>query len=117
MAPVYNHSNFSGRLRPSLNLALIFDEGHVWHFTMNGTVPCAKEMLFKLPKSQEYHGYSDENGVLYFIQSDTNKPITQFHKKMSKDGHKVISKSALCSKATNEGISKSFLVLDLNQRL
>ena len=71
---------------------------------MNGTVPWAKEKLLKLPKSERYHGYSDKKGVLYFIHSDTKKPITQFHEKMSKEGHKIISKSSLCSKALKQGV-------------
>ena len=95
---------------------MIFDEGHVWQLTINGTVPCAKKKLLKLPKSQGYHGYSDQKGVLYFIQSDMEKPMTQFHEKMSKDGHKVISKSALCSKAMNEGMFKLFHVLNCKQK-
>ena len=86
---------------------MIFDEGHVWQFAMNGNAPLVKKKLFKLPKSQGYHGYSDEKGVLYFIQSDVDKPITQFHEKMSKDGHKVIPKSAMCSK-----VSESFVPLN-----
>ena len=44
------------------------------------------------------------------------KPMTQFHEKMSKDGHKVISKSALCSKAMNEGMFKLFHVLNCKQK-
>ena len=49
--------------------------------------------LFKLPKSEDYFGYSDENGILYFIHSDTEKSITKYHKSFSKMGHKTVAHS------------------------
>ena len=47
----------------------------------------------KLSKSEQYFGYSDENGVLYFIHSDTGKGITKFHKSFNKKGHIAANKS------------------------
>ena len=47
----------------------------------------------KLSKSEQYFGYSDENGVLYFIHSDTRKGITKFHKSFNKKGHIAANKS------------------------
>ena len=74
-------------------MALIFDEGNVWHFSINRKGPKVKEMLLKLPKSINYFGYSDDRGILYFFHSDGRKPITKFHKSLSKEGHKTIQKS------------------------
>ena len=74
-------------------MALIFDEGNVWHFSINRKGPNVKEMLLILPNSINYFGYSDERGILYFFHSDGRKPITKFHKSLSKEGHKTIQKS------------------------
>ena len=49
--------------------------------------------LFKLPKSEYYFGYSDENGILYFINSDAEKSITKYHKSFGKMGHKTVAQS------------------------
>ena len=74
---------------------MIFDEGNVWHFSINREGPKVKEMLLKLPMSINYFGYSDDKGILYFFHSDGRKPITKFHKSLSKEGHKTIAKSKL----------------------
>ena len=76
-----------------MQLALIFDEGNVWHFSISREGPKVKEMLLKLPMSMKYFGYSDDKGILYFFHSDVRKPITKFHKSLSKGGHKTIDKS------------------------
>ena len=76
-----------------MQLALIFDEGNVLHFSINREGPKVKEMLLKLPKSINYFGYSDDKGILYFFHSDGRKPITKFHKSLNKEGHKTIDKS------------------------
>ena len=76
-----------------MQLALIFDEGYVWHFSINREGPKVKEMLLRLPKSRYYFGYSDDKGILYFFHSDERKPITKFHRSLSKEGHKTIKKS------------------------
>ena len=49
--------------------------------------------LFQLPKSKDYFGYSDDNGILYFIHSDAEKSITKYHKTFSKLGHKTVANS------------------------
>ena len=72
---------------------MVFDEGAVWHFSINVTVPWAREKLFHLSKSKEYHGYSDDKGILYFIHSDTQKSIIQFHKKLNNEIPTVVHKS------------------------
>ena len=81
------------RENPKLNLVLIYDEGTVWHFSLNGTLPWAQEKLLKLPKSKGYYGYSDDKGIIYFIHSDIKKLITKFHKQLNNEGHKTVPKS------------------------
>ena len=85
---------------PQLHLAIIFDEGDVWEFSMTANGPSVEDKVLKLPKSRGYFGYSDDKGVLYFIHSEINKPITKFHKKSSKNGHKIVpgSKWERCKK-------------------
>ena len=83
----------SVREQPKLNFAVIFDDGKVYHFSMNETVPQARGVLLHLPKSKGYFCYSDDKGILYFIHSDIRKSITQFHKKLNRKGHKIIQGS------------------------
>ena len=80
-----------------MNLAMIFDDGDVWHFSMNKTVPWPKEKLLKLSKSNKYFGYSDDKGIVYMIHSKIRKPVTRFHKQLNNNGHKIIPKSGLPS--------------------
>ena len=47
----------------------------------------------KLPKSEQYFGYSDDHGVIYFIHSDTEKFITKYHKSFNNKGHITVQKS------------------------
>ena len=47
----------------------------------------------KLPKSEQYFGYSDDHGVIYFIHSDTEKFITKYHKSFNNKGHIIVQKS------------------------
>ena len=90
------HKIFSDRKMPQLYLALIFDEGDVWEFAMTANGPSVKEKVLKLPQSRRYFGYSDDKGVLYFIHSEINKPVTKFHKKLSKNGHRIVAGSKRC---------------------
>ena len=76
---------------------MIFDDGDVWHFSMNKTVPWPKEKLLKLSKSNKYFGYSDDKGIVYMIHSKIRKPVTRFHKQLNNNGHKIIPKSGLPS--------------------
>ena len=84
---------FLDREKPQLHLALIYDEGTVWHFSMNRDRPLVEEKMLKLPKSNGYFGYSDDKGALYFIHSSINKPVTKFHKNLNKNGHKILPRS------------------------
>ena len=85
--------SLSVRKQPKLNFAVIFDEGKVCHFSMNGAVPQARGVLFNLPRSNGYFGYSDDKGILYFIHSSIQKSITKFHKQLNRKGHTVVQGS------------------------
>ena len=51
------------------------------------------QKLVKLPKSNNYFGYTNALGVIYFIHSDAEKFITKFHKSLNKNGHMIVPKS------------------------
>ena len=88
---------------PTLHLAMIFDDGLVYDFSVKDKCLQDVNLLMKLPKSKEYFGYSDENGVIYFIHSDATKSITKFHKSFNNKGHATVNKSKR-SKATGKEI-------------
>ena len=85
---------------------MIFDEGLVYDFSVTDKNLHSMNLLMKLPKSKQYFGYSDDNGVIYFIHSNTKKPITKYHKSFNKKGHVVVNKSkkskALINKIESE---------------
>ena len=74
---------------------MIFDDGLVYDVSVKDKTLQDINPLMKLPKSDEYFGYSDENGVLYFIHSDAGneKFITKFHKSFNNRGHITVPKS------------------------
>ena len=74
---------------------MIFDDGQVYDFSVKDKTLQEINPLMKLPKSKQYFGYSDENGVLYFIHSDVGneKLITKFHKAFNNRGHMAVPKS------------------------
>ena len=74
-------------------MAIIYDNGRVWNFSFMNKTLVMRNHLFKLPKSEYYFGYSDENGILYFINSDAEKSITKYHKSFGKMGHKTVAQS------------------------
>ena len=78
---------------PSLHIAMIFDDGLVYDFSVIDKSLQDMNLLMKLPKSKQYFGYSDDNGVIYFIHSETTKGITKFHKSFNNKGHITVSKS------------------------
>ena len=87
---------------PTLHLAMIFDDGLVYDFSVKDKCLQDVNLLMKLPKSKKYFGYSDENGVIYFIHSDATKSITKFHKSLNNKGHITLNKSKR-PKATGKG--------------
>ena len=72
---------------------MIFDEGLVYDVSVTAGSLQDINRLMKLPKSERYFGYSDDNGVIYFIHSDTEKFITKYHKSFSDKGHATVQKS------------------------
>ena len=72
---------------------MIFDEGLVFDVSVTAGSLQDVNRLMKLPKSEQYFGYSDDNGVIYFIHSDTEKFITKYHESFSDKGHLTIQKS------------------------
>ena len=74
---------------------MIFDDGQVYDFSVKDRTLQNVNPLMKLPKSKQYFGYSNENGVLYFIHSNVGneKFITKFHKSFNNRGHMTVPKS------------------------
>ena len=82
---------------------MIFDEGLVFDVSVTAGSLQDVNRLMKLPKSEHhfadpyyadpYYGYSDDNGVIYFIHSDTEKFITKYHKSFNNKGHIIVDKS------------------------
>ena len=74
--------SFLARGYPTLHLAMIFDDGLVYDFSVKNRCLHNMNLLMKLPKSKQYFGYSDDNGVIYFIHSGTKQNITSLSTKM-----------------------------------
>ena len=72
---------------------MIFDEGLVYDVSVTAGSLQDINCLMKLPKSERYFGYSDDNGVIYFIHSGTKKFITKYHKSFNDKGHLTVQKS------------------------
>ena len=88
---------------------MVFDDGLVYDSSVKNKTLQDISLLMKLPKSHHYFGYSDKNGVLYFVHSDAGneKFITKFHKSFNSKGHVTVPKSkrsnALLKEITTEG--------------
>ena len=100
--------SFLARGYPTLHLAMIFDDGLVYDFSVKNRSLHSMNLLMKLPKSKQYFGYSDHNGVIYFIHSGTKKPITKYHKSFNKNGHVIVDKSKRSKAFIKEIESKGF---------
>ena len=72
---------------------LIFDDGLVYDVSVTAGSLQDTNLLLKLPKSEQYFGYSDDHGVIYFIHSDTEKIITKYHKSFNNKGHITVQNS------------------------
>ena len=77
---VYLHS-ISDRGFPMKHLILISTNGTVWDISLNENKSPSKKRLFELPNSCQYHGYSDDKGILYFISGrlGTTKKVIKYH--------------------------------------
>ena len=75
---------------PMLHLALISKNGTVWDVSLNEKVSPSKMFLFNLPKSCScgYQGYSDEKGILNFIEGYLKRKFVQYHSSFNGNGHK-----------------------------
>ena len=73
-----------------LHLAMISRNGTVWDVSLNEKVSPSKMFLFKLPKSCScgYRGYSDDKGILNFIEGHLNRKFIQYHSSF-KNGYKT----------------------------
>ena len=72
-------------------MAIIFEDGNVYDLSLEEKVSPSKGPFLKLPKKQQYHGYSDETGILYFFDGELKSPITRFHESINKQGHDTFS--------------------------
>ena len=78
-----------------MHLAMVSTNGTVWDISLTENSSPSKRYLFKLPKSCTYHGYSDAQGILYFIEGQLGKKLIQYHSSFSKKGHKTVVKNII----------------------
>ena len=71
-------------------MAIVFEDGSVNDLSLQEKVSPSKGWILKLPKKHQYHGYSDEKGILYFIDGELKLPITKYHKSINEQGHSTI---------------------------
>ena len=73
-----------------LHLAMISKNGTIWDVSLNEKVSPSKMSLFKLPKSSlcGYQGYSDDKGILNFIEGYLSRKFVQYHSSFNGKGHK-----------------------------
>ena len=78
-----------------MHLAMVSTNGTVWDVSLTENSSPSKHYLFKLPQSCTYHGYSDAQGILYFIDGRLRKKLIQYHSSFSKKGHKTVVKNII----------------------
>ena len=78
-----------------MHLAMVSKNGTVWDISLTENSSPSKRYLFKLPQSCTYHGYSDGQGILYFIDGQLRKKLIQYHSSFSKKGHKTVVKKII----------------------
>ena len=74
-----------------LHLAMISKNGTVWDVSLNEKVSPSKMFLFNLPKSCScgYQGYSDDKGILNFLEGHLDRKFVQYHSSFNGNGHKT----------------------------
>ena len=87
--PRISSNNFE-RDFPMPHLAFILENGTVIDFSLYPDKSPSVGKLIKLPKSSMYHGYSDDQGVLYFIDGELRKPVTKIHKQLNQNGYQTL---------------------------
>ena len=80
---------------PMKHLILISTNGTVWDISFNENKSPSKKRLFELPNSCQYHGYSDDKGILYFISGrlGTTKKVIKYHPSF---GHQKVKSFQQC---------------------
>lgn len=72
-------------------MALIDKNATVHDFSFKPAISASRKQLLKLPLPSRYLGYSDDKGILYFIDSGKGKKtVTKYHPALNKNGHQTI---------------------------
>ena len=79
------------------HLILISTNGTVWDISLNENISPSKKRLFELSNSCQYHGYSDDKGILYFIigRLRSAKKVIKYHPSF---GHQEVESLQNCSR-------------------
>ena len=81
-------------------MAVVYNNGSIYQFSLQEKM--CRGLLFKLPKSDKYHGYSNDKGILYFIDGKLSKVknrVTKYHKSF---GHSSVPINCkFCEKQAN----------------
>ena len=80
---------------PLPHLITVSENGEIYDFSLLENISPSRGFLFKLPKVEHYHVFSDPKGVLYFVDSELKRDVIQYHQNISKQGHQVIPTSGL----------------------
>jgi hypothetical protein len=74
-----------------LHLAMISKNGTVWDLSLNEKMSPSKTFLFKLQESFScgYQGYSDDKGILNFIEGRLDRKFIQYHSSFHGNGYKT----------------------------
>ena len=74
-----------------LHLAMISKNGTVWDVSLNEKISPSKMYLFKLQSSYicGYQGYSDDKGILNFIEGRLDRKFVQYHSSFNGNGYKT----------------------------
>ena len=92
-----NILSFSDRGFPIKHLILISTNGTIWDISLNENISPSNKKLFELPNSCQYHGYTDDKGILYVISGrlGSRKKMTKYH---SSFGHPKVESLQNCSR-------------------
>ena len=94
-----------------MHLAMVSTNGTVWDISLTENSSPSKRYLFKLPQSCTYHGYSDAQGILYFIDGQyghIRKKLIKYHSSFSKKGHKTVVKNIIIDNDRGEYCSSNY---------
>ena len=80
---------------PMPHLVTVSESGEVYDFSIFENTSPSRGLLFKLPKVEHYYVFSDPKGILYFVDSQLRRDVTQYHQNIRKKGHQVMPSSGL----------------------